>query len=199
MKKIATGIAAATIGTILLPTLAFAHVVVTPNEANVGARTVFTVSVPNEKEVAVKSIKLAIPSGLQDVQPNVLAGWKITTSTDKAGDVTAITWTGTIPVDQRADLVFKAQAPASTTELDWKAYQTYADGTVVNWDQKPTADEKDDDSSNSGPYSVTRVVNDLDTNTDTPARTDRNDTLALALSIVAVILSVGGLFLRRKR
>jgi uncharacterized protein YcnI len=177
--------------------VAFAHVVVAPARAGIGASTLFTVGVPNEKAVAVSSVKLTIPQGVQNVQPDVLAGWRITTTTGKNGTVTSIIWTGTIPVGQRADLVFKAQTPATVGNLDWKAYQTYADGTVVHWDQNPaqTGKTAQDDA---GPYSITRVVNDLGTGTTAPGNSPR-DTLALALSIAALAFSLGSLFRRRKQ
>ncbi len=198
MRKIVVGIATAVITVFTLPAMAFAHVVVTPNQVGIGARTLFDVSVPNEKEVVVNKVKLDIPGNLQDVRPNVLAGWDISTAKDKDDNVTSITWTGNIPVGQRADLMFKAQTPANVGELDWKAYQTYADGTVVHWDQKPNTDSKDDDSSDTGPYSVTKVVNDLDSGTPTNSNSTK-ETLALNLSVVAIAFSVISLFLRRRK
>jgi len=198
MKKLVTGSVAAIIAVLALPAITFAHVVVTPNQAGVGARTLFSVSVPNEKEVAVSSVTLYIPNGLEDTQPNVMAGWDVTTEKNKSGTVTSITWTGTIPVGQRADLVFKAQTPATAGELDWKAYQTYADGTIVHWDQKPSAEGNTDDGSDTGPYSITNVTDDLDT-----AATSTNDsaktTLAFVCSLAALALSIGGLLLRRTK
>jgi len=200
MKKLLAGILAAAATVLALPAVAFAHVVVTPNQASVGDRVLFTVSVPNEKEVAVSSVKLDIPTGVEDVQPNVIAGWGITTEKDSDGNVTSITWTGTIPVGQRADLVFKAQTPAKATELDWKAYQTYADGSVVHWDQKPSTEgDKDDDSSDTGPYSVTQVVDDLSSDTATTTGNSSKQDLAFVFSIAALALSLGSLFLRRRK
>lgn len=180
----------------MIPGVASAHVVVTPKQAAVGDHVLFSISVPNEKEVAVSSVKLAIPAGLENVQPNVLAGWDISTTTDN-DTVTSITWTGTIPAGQRADLIFKAQAPAKASELDWKAYQTYADGTAVSWDQKPVSNPADDDSSNTGPYSVTNVVNDLGSTT----KTDSNNLsiFSIILSIFAVLLSVAAILIRKRK
>jgi len=192
-NKLTAGLCSMLLATVLLPTAAFAHVVVTPDQTGVGARTAFVVGVPNEKDVAVTGVKLLVPKGVENVQPNVTAGWKITVVHD-GDNVSSITWKGTIPAGQRADFDFKAQAPARASELHWKAYQTYADGTVVRWDQNPTAADKD----NAGPYSITKVVDDLDGRAAPPSAGNQN-TLALAFSIAAVLLSVGGLFLRRRR
>jgi len=198
MKKLSLGILTVAVALLALPAAASAHVVVTPSQAGVGERVLFSVSVPNERQVAVSSITLTIPMGIENVQPNVAAGWNITTAEGSGGDITDITWTGNIPVGQRADLAFKAQVPASATELDWRASQTYADGTVVSWNQKPTSSKKDADSATSGPYSVTKVADDL----SAPASHTTNSTkgtVALLCSVAALVLSLGSLFLRRRR
>jgi uncharacterized protein YcnI len=184
--------------TLAMPYVAFAHVVVTPDQTGVGDRVTFNVSVPNERETAVTRLKVDIPAGVTDVMPNVMAGWTI--ETDKAGDnVTAITWTGTIPAGQRADFGFKAQVPAKAGEINWKAYQTYADGMTVNWDQKPDAKEGADETS--GPFSVTRVTDDIDQDgSTTHSSTDPiKTTLALVFSAVALGLSVLSFLWRRRR
>lgn len=197
MKKLFTGIITIVMSVLVLPAVAYAHVVVTPSQTSVGTRTLFSVSVPNEKEVAVTGITLDIPRGLQEVVPNVNAGWHITTTKDSQGNVTSITWAGTVPVGQRADLVFKARAPAEAGELDWKASQTYADGTVVRWNQKPDTDMGDSKDNAAGPYSVTKVIND-EASANTPSTTTSKAALAFICSVAALALSVGGLFLRRK-
>lgn len=201
MKKLIISILAAVAVIVALPAAAFAHVMVTPNQAGIGANTKFNVSVPNEKEVAVTSVKLSVPKGVQNVQPNVLAGWDIAIDHDGSGNVTAITWTGTIPAGQREDFAFKAQTSASAGALDWKASQTYADGTVIRWDQNPATSGKAV-KNNAGPYSITKVVNDLHSSRNSAAANSGASptaTLALALSIAALILSIGGLFLRRRK
>ncbi len=157
LKKVFVGIVLGL--TVFLPGTAYAHVIVTPSQARIAQDLVFNVSVPNERQVPVSSIKLLIPSGITDVTPTTKTGWAITTSSDKDSEVTSITWSGSIPAGQRQDFSFGAQAPGQATELDWKAYQTYADGTVVNWDQKPAGG--DDSVGDTGPYSVTSVKDDL--------------------------------------
>jgi len=54
---------------ISLPSIAYAHVVVTPNQANIGQEIIFNVSVPNEKESAVTNIRLIIPDTIENVAP----------------------------------------------------------------------------------------------------------------------------------
>ncbi|HEY4160538.1 MAG TPA: DUF1775 domain-containing protein [Candidatus Saccharimonadales bacterium] len=198
MKRTLASAALAVALTFALPAVASAHVIVTPNQAGVGQELVFNVSVPNERNVPVKSVELNIPKGVQEVTPTIIPGFSTSTA-GGADDVTSITWTGNIPVGQRADFSFGAQVPSTATQLDWKAYQTYIDGTVVHWDQKPAG--SDDAVGTAGPYSVTKVVNDLSsTSTTASAGSSSKGTLALTLSVAALILSIAGLFLRpRKR
>jgi uncharacterized protein YcnI len=195
MKKLLAGIFTTIAMVVALPSIAFAHVIVTPNHAGIGQELVFNVSVPNEREVAVSSVKLDVPKGVSDVTPTVIPGWTITTG-GSADNVTSITWTGNIPVGQREDFSFGAQAPATATQLDWKAYQTYADGTVVHWDQKPAG--SDDATGDAGPYSVTKVTNDLGSGSSTQDNNSNGATLALVFSIAAIVLALAGLFLRRR-
>lgn len=141
---------------------ASAHVVVRPGDAKTGAYQVFTVSVPVERDSPTIKMKLDIPEGLASVTPTVKPGWTI--QTDKRGQgedavVTAITWTGgEIGVGYRDEFTFSAKTPDQPTDLQWKAYQTYQNGTIVSWDQQPGLEEKE--GSASGPFSVTKVAAD---------------------------------------
>lgn len=134
-----------------------AHVVVKPNEVKQSAYHTFTIGVPNEKEIPTTVLKLIVPENIRSVMPNVKPGWKI--EIVKSGEkVTEIIWTGgSIPAGQRDEFLFSAQAPAEESTVEWKAYQTYSDGTVVAWD-KSAAAGLDDKEENSGPASQTRVL-----------------------------------------
>ncbi len=181
------------------PAFVSAHVIVTPSQTGIGSELTFNVSVPNEQQTPVVNLKLAIPVGVTNVTPTSRDGWTIqtTTSTGKDPEVMAITWSdGAIPVGQRQDFSFSAQVPANATELDWKAYQTYADGTTVHWDQKPAG--SDDATGNAGPYSVTKVVNDLTDSATTPTEKTSNTTVPLVVSLIAVVLSVGSILFKKK-
>jgi len=150
-----------------------AHVIVYPHQAGIAATQDFTVSVPNERDNPVTSVRLLIPQGLVDVSPNATPGWKITVKSKGSGDdavVSEIDWNnGSIPVGQREEFIFQAQVPPTPTTLAWKAYQTYSDGTVVSWDVDPAkmanlSDAQQDqlaDKENRGEYSTTQVINDL--------------------------------------
>lgn len=153
----------------------WAHASVTQKEVGVGARQVFTISVPNEEDVPTTTVRLILPEGLKSVTPNVKQGWTITTVKEGEGEgstVKEIVWTaGSIPMGQRDEFNFQAQAPASEGTLVWKVHQTYGNGEVVKWETDPKVvqeytknnppAEGEDDHSAPRPWSETKVVNDL--------------------------------------
>lgn len=200
MNKILIAVATAGIIAISTPLMAFAHVEVTPEQANAGESMTFTVNVPNERADDVTTVKLDIPKGVVDVMPIATKDWTITTEKSD-NDVSSITWTGSIPTGQRGALTFVAQAPAKTGDVIWKAYETYADGTVASWSQDPSKDEVETDTATTGPWSVTAVADDLSeaATTNTAPSDEQTGTIALVLSIVAVLFSAVGLLRRRRQ
>lgn len=156
---------------------ASAHVVVKPAEVVTAGFQTFTVSVPNEKDLPTTSVKLVLPVGLEHVSPTQKPGWSIEVEREGSGEeamVKSINWGGnTVEAGFRDEFTFSAKVPAKPAELQWKAYQTYADGTVVAWD-KAGEDDRDQEGGNSGPFSVTKVVTD----TDAAAATKKADQAA---------------------
>ncbi len=185
------------ISTLFLTTSVYAHVTVKPSTAGVATYQIFSIAVPVEREIPTVSIRLVIPESLTNVSPNVKPGWKIEVKKNQKGNVTEILWTGgTIPEGQRDDFLFSAKTPAQPTALKWTAYQTYRDGTVISWDKNPEDQPKKEngepDFSRSGPYSETKIVDDL--------TTKKGLNVPMAVSLVALIFSVASLVLvQRKR
>lgn len=149
---------------------ASAHVTVKPAEAGVASFQIFTVSVPVEKDLPTTQVRLVLPEGLEYVMPTVKQGWRIDTVKKKAAQeapIEEIIWRGgQIPNGFRDEFTFSAKVPAQAGDLNWKAYQTYRDGSVVSWDLLPgTAQPKNasgtPDFSEKGPASVTKIVDDL--------------------------------------
>lgn len=192
--------------------LSLAHVVVKPSEVKSATFQTFTMGVPNEKDLPTVGLRLIIPEGLKHVSPNVKPGWTVEVKRSGEGEeatVTEISWTGgVIPVGQRDDFLFSAQAPAEAGSLNWKAYQTYRDGTIVSWDQDPnspkpseSADHKE--AMHTTPYSMTKVVNDLsvvEENTLTKPDVSTRKDSSMIFSIGALLLSfiALGLALRKR-
>lgn len=128
---------------------AWAHVVVSPEEVTAGDYETLTVSVPTEKEVPTTEVRVEVPDGftLSGVQP--VPGWEYAFE-EEGGLVTAVTWSGgEIGPREFQQFLIQAQAPEEPGEYQWKAFQTYADGSVVEWTGPPDAEE---------PASVVEVV-----------------------------------------
>lgn len=200
IKIFVFGIAVSVI-TVVLSGTSMAHVTVKPAEVPSATFQTFMVNVPNEKDIPTTSVKIMIPSGVMYVTPTQKSGWNITIDGNDDA-VTAITWSGgTINKDLRDEFTFSAQTPEKQTNLQWKAYQTYSDGTVVSWDKEQGGGRHDSSNPNEGPFSVTRVTTDSE-NTTTANDSSTNTTeksasralyvaiIALGLSIVSLILTI---------
>ena len=123
-----------------IPVTALAHVTVTPRASKPGAEEKYTVRVPTEKPVSTTSVDLEVPDGV--TVSEVLAPEGATHTEKRQGDrIVAITWTMEIKPQQRAEFVFTAKNPASTTSLTWKVHQRYSDGTVSDWTPATTLGE----------------------------------------------------------
>jgi uncharacterized protein YcnI len=128
---------------------ALAHVVVTPEEVSAGDYETLTVSVPTEKEIPTTEIRVEVPEGflLSGVQP--VPEWEHTFQED-GGVVRAVTFSGgEIGPQEFQQFLLQAQAPEEPGEYPWKAFQTYEDGSVVEWTGPPDSEE---------PASVIEVV-----------------------------------------
>jgi uncharacterized protein YcnI len=128
---------------------AWAHVVVSPEVVTAGDYETLTVSVPTEKEVPTTKIRIEVPEGflLSGVQP--VPGWEHSFE-EKGGVVTAVTFSGgEIRPREFQQFLLQAQAPEEPGEYPWKAFQTYEDGSVVEWSGAPDSEE---------PASVIEVV-----------------------------------------
>ena len=112
---------------------AWAHVVVSPEKVTAGDYETLTVSVPTEKEIPTTEIRVEVPEGflLSGVQP--VPGWEHAFEED-GGIVTAVTFSGgEIRPREFQQFLVQAQAPEEPGQYPWKAFQTYKDGSVVEW------------------------------------------------------------------
>ena len=119
---------------------ASAHVHVDAENPVRGSSSIVTFQVPNESETGspTTQITVILPTG-SSATTDVMPGW--TTRIDKdlaAGTVKSVTWTAVpgagIPADQFELFELEVGLPDSDT-ASFPATQTYADGTVVRWDQ----------------------------------------------------------------
>ncbi len=186
---ILTALASASV--VATPMVTSAHVVVSPHDALTGEYETFTTSVPNEKDIAVTGIRVVIPDTIESVTPTVKPGWDI--QTKKSGEkITEISWTGgSIGPELRDEFSFSAHLPTAAGELHWKAYQTYQDGTVVSWDQKPSGDgHGHGNSEGKGPYSTTTVSEEATTESHDAAP---SNALLYVLGFGALVVGVAAL------
>jgi uncharacterized protein YcnI len=132
---------------------ASAHVVVYPKEASQGAYEVFTVRVPSEKPAPTVKVEVKLqPDVVQISRVEPKPGWKAELAKDASGGVTGVTWTATgdgLFAEEFGDFKMQGKVADKATVITWKAYQTYKDGSTVEWTGAAGSDT---------PASVTKVV-----------------------------------------
>jgi uncharacterized protein YcnI len=118
-----------------------AHVMVSPPQSTAGAVQKYELRVHNEAKSAATSIDLDVPDGvtITDVAKTP-AGTSSTHTT--AGRITGITWRIDVAPTKYVALPFTAKNPDGGTELHWTMHEHLADGTVVDWSDKPGSKEK---------------------------------------------------------
>ncbi len=188
---------------------AHAHVTVSPSEVVSAGYQTFTVNVPNEKDIPTTSLRILIPENVTNVTPTQKAGWEIVTEKgegDDSDNVRSIVWgNGSIEKGLRDEFTFSAKVPEKTGEIQWKAYQVYADGTLVSWDQKESDDGHSEENKNMGPFSVTKVVvgsdDEATTNKNHQAIVDAKTTAerSLYVAIAGVFVGLVGVFLATRK
>jgi uncharacterized protein YcnI len=126
---------------VVTPTVALAHVSVSPEGVAPGDYATLTVKVPTEKEIPTTEVRVEVPEGFTfgGVQP--VPGWEHEFE-EEGGVVTAVTWSGgEIGPREFQQFPVSAQAPEKPGEYAWKATQTYEDGSVVEWTGPPDSEE----------------------------------------------------------
>jgi uncharacterized protein YcnI len=117
---------------------ASAHIQANSDDASRGGYATVSFQVPNESTTGAATTTLTIElSNLSAVRTEAKPGWAA--RIDRDGDqVRSVTWTaapdGGIPTDQFDVFRITAKLPDSDS-VSFPATQTYADGTVVKWDQ----------------------------------------------------------------
>jgi len=118
-----------------------AHVMVSPPESKSGAVQKYEVRVHNESKLATTAVDLDIPAGLSVTDVAKPAAGNVTTKKD--GDrIVQITWQVDVQPNKYLALPFTAKNPPGGAELKWTLHQHLSDGSVVDWSDKPGAQEK---------------------------------------------------------
>jgi len=188
---------------------ASAHVTVVPSETSQGKYEMFTVKVPSESEdTPTTKIEVKIPEDVTISRFEPKPGWTYEVQQDETGKMTSVTWTtegeGLSPIEFGM-FNMSGKVSEDAKEIVWKAYQTYGDGTVVEWVGAEDAEK---------PASVTVVhpaaagdnghghgAATTDTTADQQTETDENDASALPLylSIAALVLGLLSLIISLKK
>jgi uncharacterized protein YcnI len=115
---------------------ASAHVTVWPKEATAGSYEKYTVRVPVEKDINTTKVRVEFPKGVKVGSVMPVPGWKYEFEKNAEGTFTGITWTATaggIKPHEFMEFSFSGKNPKEPGQIAWKAYQTYADNSVVEW------------------------------------------------------------------
>lgn len=118
-----------------------AHVTVSPLQSKTGAVQKYELRVHNEAKVAATSVDLDIPEGVTVTEVAKPATGNYTTKTT-GNRITAITWQVDVQPTKYVALPFTAKNPEGATELHWSMHEHLADGSVVDWSDKPGSKEK---------------------------------------------------------
>jgi uncharacterized protein YcnI len=151
-RALRTAAIAATLmlGSWLTAATAGAHVHVNADHAVRGEYALLTFQVPNESEkgAATTQVTISLPN-VASASTDVMAGWTATLDRDPAnGAYRSVTFTATpnagIGVGQFELFAISVKLPDADSAT-FPVAQTYADGTVVHWDQPPlpNGDEPD--------------------------------------------------------
>jgi uncharacterized protein YcnI len=178
-----------------------AHVTVWPKESKVGAYEKYTVRVPSEKDSNTIKVELEFPKEVSVKTVHPVPGWNYQFIKGSDGKNTGVVWTATgdgIKAHEFFEFPFIGANPEQATSLSWKAHQTYADGTVVDWVGAPESEK---------PASVTTIsvksddVAEKHTTDATPIDKGTTDSkfqwVAIALAALALLLSLIGLFRKK--
>lgn len=164
---------------IMFANVAVAHVTVQPRQSTQGSYEKFAVRVPTEKEIPTVKVEVRIPTDMVSIsrfEPK--PGWTYELVRDADQNISGVTWTATgagLSATEFGEFYMQGKVADHATEIVWKAYQTYSDGSVVEWTGGAGSDT---------PASITTVV--------PSASSDQSEAsgLPLYLSIAALVLAV---------
>jgi uncharacterized protein YcnI len=198
---------------------ASAHVSVSPAEAPAGGFAQLVFSVPDELDSAsTTQVQVVFPSDhpIADASVEPVPGWSfqvqklavtapIKTDTGSSTQaVQSVTWTGgTIRPGEFQRFVVSVGLPANPGSLEFKALQTYSDGTVVRWiDSTPNGGPEPD---HPAPVlTLTKAAGDTHATSTASSHSSSDDSTARTLGIIAIVVGalgviVGGVALAARK
>lgn len=191
MKKIQIIAAACLLSIVFFAGSASAHVTVQPKEASQGAYEVFTVRVPTEKEVPTVKVEVKIPAEVTISRFEPKPDWTYEITRDATDKITSVVWTAAgsgLASTEFGEFKMSGKVADDAELISWKAYQTYEDGSVVEWVGAESSDT---------PASVTTVKaksEGTEADSDNSAVTSPSS-LSLLFSIAALILGLAAVLI----
>jgi uncharacterized protein YcnI len=180
-------------------TPAFAHVAVDATDASKGAEaTTLTFRVPNEQDAAATTkVEVFLPetAAFEFVSVKPMPGWTITS------DKTKVTWAdGKLAPGQFDEFKIEVGPLPKAASLVFKAVQTYDNGDVVRWIDAtpPSGDEPE----HPAPVLTLTAAGDDDhhaSSADSSDASSSTDKAALAVAVVATVLSIAALIVARNK
>jgi uncharacterized protein YcnI len=172
---------------------ASAHVSVKPLQSAAGSSETYTLTIPTEKNSPTKKVALQIPANVAFDSYQPVPGWTVKVTKNSSGHVQTVTWTATgagIAPGAFQQFQFRALNPKKTGNVAWNAYQTYKDGSIVEWTGKEDAET---------PHATTKIVNSTDTAQTVSSGNQTLPIITLILSAAAFIFSAFALILTLTR
>ena len=146
-------LAGALLAFVAMTQVAQAHVTIQPNEAPAGAFFRFVVRVPNERDVPTTAVRVEFPENLIFTSFQPKEGWERDVKMKKLDEpieafgsevdtvVGSVTWSGGLIGEGEFDeFGFSVRVPEEAGDLEFKAYQTYKGGEVVEWTGAPESE-----------------------------------------------------------
>jgi uncharacterized protein YcnI len=120
--------------------IASAHAVIRPAASRPADLQLYTLVVPNEREVATVGVDLKIPAGIDFVLVEGSGAWKARL-VRVDGRVDEVRWSGA-PIQPGffGTLRFVARNPITPGSIAWRVVQRYGDGKDVHWIGPPESD-----------------------------------------------------------
>ena len=138
-RKLVTAVAAGAIGVVAFAVPAFAHVEISPKEAEQGSTTTISFSIPNEEsatDTTKVDVKFPDDHPIPTATPAPMeGGWTAQVMKSPSGKVSEIVWTGgKIAPGEELDFPLSVgPLPTDADELQFPTIQTYSDGKEVAW------------------------------------------------------------------
>lgn len=194
---------------VIVPQAVSAHIRLDPSAAVVGRQT-YSLRVPTEKDVPTVSVRLEVPKNVEVTSILPTAGWQYTTKTepvegtaagghgDSSTRITEITWSGgEIKSGEYMLFGFATNYTGDSGTISWKAYQTYADGSVVAWD-----DSNDEAPAPSVTITKTTKIDELAAQVSALRKEQAGNnsaSSALWIAVVSALIATGAFLVTVKR